>query len=293
MTDGTAECASEGCTTPRATRNSRCWGCINRARKPKTETRTCTVVFSDGTPCSGLWKYKSGLCAACYNWTRNNGGSSPHGRARHVTAERGERCPVKFSNGTACRRQATAPTGFCEKCARWSRANGTSPLGRNYVRGNGDVLREIEAAAHADTDDCVILTLNSGSRPVVKLNGVNMNASRAVWIVANGDPGELHVLHSCSWGSGAAGCVNIRHLYLGNHGQNMIDMRRAGRAGMLGAKGAAHPATRLTWLQVSEIRRDHRKGSRFPDPHSSRALAQKYNVSTVYVWQLVNEKRRA
>jgi hypothetical protein len=46
-----------------------------------------------------------------------------------------------------------------------------------------------------------------------------MNASRAVWWIANGDPGNLNVLHRC----GDDDCLNIRHLYLGTIADNSID----------------------------------------------------------------------
>ncbi|MER6975692.1 hypothetical protein [Streptomyces carpinensis] len=94
-----------------------------------------------------------------------------------------------------------------------------------------------------------------------------MNASRAVWILANGDPGEAHVLHTCH--RGAEGCINIRHLYLGDHDRNMLDMVEAGRS----SRGEVNGQSVLKAEHVLQIRRDLNAGV------PGVVLAERYGVS--------------
>jgi hypothetical protein len=123
-----------------------------------------------------------------------------------------------------------------------------------------------------------------GSRPVARLDDVQMNASRAVWILAHGDPGDLSVLHRCH--RGEEGCVNIRHLYLGDQERNLADMVGAGRS----LKGEDAPSHRLTEEDVTIIRREYVAGARYPAPGSKRALAERFGVDPATVGYCVRRK---
>jgi len=83
-----------------------------------------------------------------------------------------------------------------------------------------------------------------------------MLASRAAWILAHGDPGAYHVLHTCHRGD--EGCISLRHLYLGDHRRNMADMVEAGRSA--DNHGERNPRAKLTADQVREIRRRYAAG---------------------------------
>jgi len=84
------------------------------------------------------------------------------------------------------------------------------------------------------------------NRPAYRIDGRAMPASRAVWIIAYGDPGTWHVLHDC----GNDRCLRVGHLYLGTHEQNMHDCVRHG----VSTAGERHPNAKLTDAKVLEIR---------------------------------------
>lgn len=107
-----------------------------------------------------------------------------------------------------------------------------------------------------------------------------MGATRAVWWEATGkDPGEGNVLHTCHHGE--EGCITIRHLYLGDHRRNMLDMTEAQRQ----ARGEGNGNAELTEDGVREIRRLY--GARVV---SQRALARQFGVSQGAIHQIVSGK---
>lgn len=73
-----------------------------------------------------------------------------------------------------------------------------------------------------------------------------MNASRGSWVVHNGDPGPLMVLHKCD----NRLCVNPDHLFLGTSKDNMGDCKDKGRTN----RGEARPQAKLTHQTAFEIR---------------------------------------
>lgn len=140
-------------------------------------------------------------------------------------------------------------------------------------RGKGVLLAELQRAARATTEECIILRAGQG-RPCTRVNGKGMLASRAVWIIAHGDPGERHVLHTCH--RGEEGCVNIRHLYLGDNDQNIRDMVAADRS----TRGERSANAKLTAPDVLEIRR------LLAARHSKAAIAERYGVTRSLIYQI-------
>jgi hypothetical protein len=81
-------------------------------------------------------------------------------------------------------------------------------------------------------------------------------AHRAAWILANGTiPGKLYVLHDCPGGDNRA-CVNVAHLWLGTHADNMADMTAKGRQ----ARGERAGRAKLTADTVKAIRARYAQG---------------------------------
>ncbi|MEW2066646.1 hypothetical protein [Streptomyces sp. NPDC007346] len=148
-------------------------------------------------------------------------------------------------------------------------------------------MAEIRAAAIATTDECVMLTGWVG-RPSIKYNGRGMFVSRAVWMIANGDPCDLWVLHSCHRGD--VGCVNVRHLYLGDQTRNMHDMDAAGRR--VPPRGLRAARAVLDDAQVRDIRRRFVRGNRW-NPGNRLALAEEFGVVPSLISDIANGKRKA
>jgi hypothetical protein len=89
-----------------------------------------------------------------------------------------------------------------------------------------DVI-EAALAAGLDPGPCILAPLHpGGGRTTVWCDGHTMSLSRAVWVRAFGDPGQLWVLHTC--GQGRQGCVRLAHLYLGSPQHNIEDAVVAG-----------------------------------------------------------------
>ncbi|WP_406425856.1 helix-turn-helix domain-containing protein [Streptomyces sp. NBC_01589] len=112
------------------------------------------------------------------------------------------------------------------------------------------------------------MTTPSGRRPKADSDDMVIWAARAVWIIANGDPRNLLVLHTCHRGD--EGCINIRHLYLGDQAQNTSDMVAAGRQ----ARGEGQHSALLTEDQVRAIRAAY-----IPRVVTQQYLADKYGIS--------------
>lgn len=138
---------------------------------------------------------------------------------------------------------------------RWRYGDAEAPFLKRLA---GEVRKVLDTGATTTTDDCVYFPGRKG-RPRADLNGKRMQASRAVWIIANGDPGPAFVLHTCH--NGEQGCINIRHLYLGDQARNCRDIAEHGnRKGISTVRGEHVGTSRLTADDVREIRRIYAEG---------------------------------
>lgn len=82
-------------------------------------------------------------------------------------------------------------------------------------------------------------------------------ASRAAWVLVNGEPGEQFVLHTCH----NRLCCNVDHLYLGDHDQNMKDRDEAGRT----KKGQDHYYFKRTPELIEALKADVLAGFQIAD----------------------------
>lgn len=83
---------------------------------------------------------------------------------------------------------------------------------------------------------------------------------------------EDHVLHSCD----NPRCIEITHLYLGNHVLNMADMVQKGRS----ARGSRNPKAKFTEEIVEEVKSLILQGLSDTD------LALEYNMSRAAIWKI-------
>lgn len=117
--------------------------------------------------------------------------------------------------------------------------------------------------------------IQSGYGRIV-IGGVTYTSHRYSWQLANGDPGNLFVLHKCD----NKLCVNPSHLFLGTTQDNRADCVRKCRQ----AKGVGHGRAVLNDDKVREIRRRYRKGD---SRNGCKPLAMEFGVGQFTVYKIV------
>lgn len=124
--------------------------------------------------------------------------------------------------------------------------------------------------------------------------GRNQLAHRVAWMQVNGPvPRGLHVLHHCD----NPPCINVEHLFLGTHQDNMDDMYAKGRKAILAGddhwshreparitRGSAHGMSRLTEADIPVIRARRAQGE------TLQAIAATYGIAFQNIWAVVKGK---
>lgn len=101
-------------------------------------------------------------------------------------------------------------------------------------------------------------------------------AHRVAWMLyKDRDPGELFVLHRCD----VRDCVNPKHLFLGDHNDNMRDMAQKSRA----AKGDDNGNSKLSSEAAEAIRKDSR---------GSGVIAREHGITREQVWNIRTGRQR-
>lgn len=242
---------------------------------------TCAVVFPDKTRCGGPVRYpERGWCATCYARSRRNGWADPGTIKRKTVYGSDATCLID-----GCAQRPTAQN-YCQDHYNQYKTHGDPE--KRLKRRQREVRDELQAAAFTTSDECIPFKGDS-KRSSVKLDGVTVNAARAVWIRRYGAPGELYVLHTCNGGSGAHGCININHLRVGTALENGDDKVASGRAdsGYTGIRGEGHGGHLLTDEAVLYARANWVKGARYPHPGSTRSLAEKFGVKKGAIYSVV------
>lgn len=110
------------------------------------------------------------------------------------------------------------------------------------------------------------------------IQGHQLYAHRWTWEQAFGPIADgLEICHHCDNPS----CINLDHLFVGTHADNMADCKRKGRARGGGARGAAQHLAKLTDDIVREIR---------ASDASQAELAERYGVSQGTISNIVLRK---
>lgn len=105
-------------------------------------------------------------------------------------------------------------------------------------------IDDIRKRTKTDADGCWIWTrsINSAGYGTAYFSPTKRIevAHRLAWILKNGSPGKLHVLHKCD----VRACCNPAHLFLGTNADNVRDRDVKGRgADHAGEKNGRHKLT--------------------------------------------------
>lgn len=237
--------------------------------------RTCKTLR-----CQNPGPLVRGWCDTCYSYWKRHDGADPADRrglrpvpTSCVVVEDGEPCSEAVRNHMR---------SMCGKHDSRRRRHGDPT--RKTRRATGELWALIQEAAYATTDDCLVVE-GVANRPRVRRDGGTTSAARAVWTIRHGDPGaEASVLHRCNGGSGAHGCVNIRHLYADSPARNSRDMVEAERSD----RGTDRWSAKLTEDDVRAIRRQY-----IPGVVSQQSLANEYGVDQTTISEIVRGKKWA
>jgi len=105
----------------------------------------------------------------------------------------------------------------------------------------------------------------------MRWEGKRERAHRLAWIASNGPiPRDKFVCHKCD----NPLCINVEHLFLGTHSENMRDMVVKGRHRRPDVTGLHNGRARLTPEQVAEIRQSQQRHKR---------LSEQYGVSVSHI----------
>jgi hypothetical protein len=155
-----------------------------------------------------------------------------------------------------------------------------SPSAPYSVRRKSLAERLQEKTAAPDANGCMIFIgakARSGHGHIFKnAKDKSYGAHRLAWELKHGPiPNGMVVCHSCD----VPACVNVDHLWLGTHDDNMEDKARKGRAYRM--QGIDHPLAKLTPERVRAIRADSR-------PHA--AIAAQYGVDRSLIYLVKRRK---
>lgn len=157
------------------------------------------------------------------------------------------------------RERKNCSIGGCEKATRYGhlceahytrlRRHG-DPVGGGT--SHGEPLTWIEDHLSHERDDCILwpYARNKGEEGVVTFQGRQVTASRAMCILAHGEPpaDNYDAAHSC--GHGHLACMNYRHLRWATRKENFADMEEHGTK----LRGERSLKAKLTEAQVRQIR---------------------------------------
>lgn len=122
--------------------------------------------------------------------------------------------------------------------------------------------------------------LQQGGYGKIGNKGRFLKAHRVSYKIHFGEiPEGILVLHKCD----NPPCCNPKHLWLGTHRDNSIDMAKKGR----NKTGEEHPHHKLTDLEVLRIRKKYKTGE-----YTHRDLGIEFNISQGHISDLVNFKKR-
>lgn len=136
-------------------------------------------------------------------------------------------------------------------------------------------------AIESDTEECILWPFSKDKDGYGWFNHAGQKrAHRVAYALKYGAiAGGMLVMHSCD----QPACINPRHLSLGTHQDNMIDMSSKGRAAMpaIDNTGENHGKSKLTEADVIRIRGSH---------STQRELADEFGVARQTISDVISRK---
>lgn len=120
--------------------------------------------------------------------------------------------------------------------------------------------------------------LNDDGYGRIRKDGKLVFVHREIWLKHNGEiPKDMCVCHECD----NPKCLNIEHLFLGTHADNMADRKKKGRCS--DNKGEKNPSVKLTEQQVRDIKMRISLGK-----DACYAIAREYGVTGETILHIKN-----
>lgn len=209
--------------------------------------------------------FSRGICKKHYqqHW---KAGSVSHFKMSRVIYSDADKCAIE-----GCERRPYGH-GKCEPHYKNKGRDPHAPIRKQADRGA--LLKWLqECVPTATAEDCLIWPFHcdaAGYAGKVQCGSRRMFAHQWAleWRVGLRPGKNYQTLHGC--GNGHLGCVNPHHLRWGTQSENSADMIAHGRS----TRGEKNPASKLTNLQVVEIKRLLSK-----QRMSSYRIAERYGVS--------------
>jgi hypothetical protein len=141
-----------------------------------------------------------------------------------------------------------AGKGFCNKHYYKNKKYGDPLAGKTNSQSKAGSKEYIYENSEIDINNCWIWKkFNNKGYGMSGLKGKSIKAHRLSYLTFVGEiPNNLHVLHNCD----NPACVNPKHLFLGDHQDNMNDKVNKNRQ----SKGEDHGNSKLLQKKVNEIR---------------------------------------
>lgn len=224
------------------------------------------------------------ICAVdgCCKQVRAKGLCAGHYARKERTGETGP-AVLRMSSGGACLvegcEQKAESKGYC--CTHYGRLrrHGSPTGGIRCIRGSH--AKWLQGNKTHEGDDCLIWPYSRypSGYGSTNFNGKGMHASRAMCILAHGEPPtpSHEAAHSC--GNGQKGCCNPKHLRWATSAENSADMIAHGNS----PRGTRHGMSKITPEDVLEIRR-----RAITEKH--RDIARSFGLSESHVSSIVKRK---
>jgi hypothetical protein len=183
--------------------------------------------------------------------------------------------------------------GFCNKHYQKNKKHGDPLVGKTNSQNKAGSKEYISENSEIDINGCWIWKRYKDKKGygLLTFKGNPILAHRLSYLTFVGEiPNNLFVLHTCDNPT----CVNPKHLFLGNHQDNMKDRNNKNRQ----AKGEDNGRSKLVQEEANEIRdlysaelEERAKGKDFQ--LTQRKLAKRFKVSQTTIKDIVNNKRWA